>query len=113
MRRINEPLAKIANAEDFCKGHFWESRFSSQALLDEGAALICMAYADLNPIRANIAKTLEDSEHTSIRKRIKTLTENELNGTLKAIAGKVKNRTMVLPLKDYIELVEWTGQAIV
>jgi len=113
MRRINEPLAKTANAEDLCKGHFWESRFSSQALLDEGAALTCMAYVDLNPIRANIAKTLAESEHTSIRRRIKALAENELKGTLKAIAGKVKNRTMVLPLKDYIELVEWTGQAIV
>ena len=113
MRRINEPLAKLANSEDFCKGHFWESRFQSQALLDEGAALTCMAYVDLNPIRANIATSLESSKHTSIKKRLKTLTESELNGTLKSIAGKVKNRTMVLPLKDYIELVEWTGKAIV
>ena len=32
---------------------------------------------------------------------------------MRAIAGNVKNRTMVLKLKDYIELVEWTGQAIV
>jgi putative transposase len=113
MRRINEPLAKLANAEDFCKGHFWESRFSSQALLDEGAALTCMAYVDLNPIRANMAKSLEESKYTSIKKRIKTLSQNDLDGTLKAIAGKVKNRTIVLPLKDYIELVEWTGNAIV
>ncbi|MFT6732844.1 MAG: REP element-mobilizing transposase RayT [Polaribacter sp.] len=113
MRRINEPLAKTANAEDFCKGHFWESRFKSQALLDEGAALTCMAYVDLNPIRANMATSLEESEHTSIKKRLESRSENELNGILGAIAGKVKNRTMVLPLKDYIQLVEWTGQAIV
>jgi len=113
MRRINEPLAKAANAEDFCKGHFWESRFQSQALLDEGAALTCMAYVDLNPIRAKMATSLKESEHTSIKKRLESHTDQELNGTLKAIAGKVKNRTMVLPLKDYIQLVEWTGQAIV
>jgi len=113
MRRINEPLAKTANSEDFCKGHFWESRFKSQALLDEGAALTCMAYVDLNPIRANIAKSLPESEHTSIKRRLETLTTEELNQTMKAIAGKVKNRTMVLKLKDYIELVEWTGNAIV
>ncbi len=113
MRRINEPLAKLANAEDFCKGHFWESRFQSQALLDEGAALTCMAYVDLNPIRANIATSLKTSEHTSIKKRLNTLIESELNATLKSIAGNVKNRTMVLPLKDYIDLVEWTGQAII
>lgn len=113
MRRINEPLAKQANKEDLCKGHFWESRFRSQALLDEAAALTCMAYVDLNPVRANMAKTLKDSLHTSIKKRLKTLTEDELDSSLKAIAGQVKNRTMVLPLRDYIELVEWTGQAIV
>ncbi len=113
MRRINEPLAKAANAEDFCKGHFWESRFQSQALLDEGAALTCMAYVDLNPIRASMATSLEESEHTSIKKRMQSRTEDELNGVLKAIAGKIKNRTMILPLKDYIQLVEWTGQAIV
>ena len=113
MRRINEPLAKSANNEDFCKGHFWESRFKSQALLDEGATLTCMAYVDLNPIRANRAKSLPESEHTSIKRRLNLLSQEELDQTIKAVAGQVKNRTMVLKLKDYIELVEWTGNAIV
>jgi putative transposase len=113
MRRINEPLAKRANQEDFCKGHFWESRFTSQALLDEGAALTCMAYVDLNPIRAGIAKSLPESHHTGIQKRLNSLSETEINTTIKSLAGKVKNRTMTLKLKDYIELVEWTGKAIV
>ena len=108
MRCINEPIAKRCNQEDFVKGHFWESRFKSQALLDEAAALTCMAYVDLNPIRANISKSLEESNHTSIKKRIESLTEKELQNTVRAIAGNVKNRTMVLKLKDYIELVEWT-----
>jgi hypothetical protein len=113
MRRINEPLAKMSNAEELCKGHFWESRFKSQALLDEAAALTCMAYVDLNPIRANMATSLKESDYTSIQKRLKTITEDELKNTLKTIAGKVKNRTMVIRLKDYIELVEWTGKMII
>jgi len=72
-----------------------------------------MAYVDLDPIRANMAKSLAESEHTSIKRRLDKLSPDELNQTMKAIAGQVKNRTMVLKLKDYVELVEWAGQEIV
>ena len=38
-------------------------------LLDETAILACAAYVDLNPIRAAIAKTIEDIDFTSAQKR--------------------------------------------
>jgi hypothetical protein len=67
----------LANEEDGCTGKFWESRFKSQALLDEKALAACLAYVDLNPVRAGIAETPEASEHTSIRRRIQQLRTQE------------------------------------
>jgi len=69
MKGLNEPIARQANKEDGKQGNFWISRFRSEALLDEEAVLSAMAYVDLNPVRASIASTPENSAHTSIKKK--------------------------------------------
>jgi len=70
MKCLNEPIARMANREDGCTGHFWEARFHSQALRTERALIAAMAYVDLNPVRAGIASTPERSEYTSLRARL-------------------------------------------
>ncbi len=105
MKSINEHIARKANQEDECTGHFWESRFKSQALLDERALLTCMAYADLNPIRAGLSKSLSDSEFTSIKERI----ENKQTDLLSFGQGY---NDLPYFFKSYLELVDQTGRII-
>ena len=116
MRCLNEHIARKANAEDHCTGRFWEGRFKSQALLDEQAILSCMIYVDLNPVRADICKTLESSEHTSIKQRIEQITETaNSTATVKLssfIGSSLKKNGIAFALKDYLELADWTGRIV-
>ena len=141
MRIMNESIAREANAEDRCKGRFWEGRFKSQALLDEAALLTCMMYVDLNPIRAGICETPEQSEFTSIQERIRVFAENfkapknarntelpaekktmenQANASIKpaslcSFAGNESlDNKFGIPfvLQDYLKLIDWTGRAI-
>ncbi len=122
MRRLNEFISRQANYEDNCTGRFWEGRFKSQALLDEKALAACLAYVDLNPVRANIAKTPESSDFTSVKQRAEKAKEAHSPNhpyqqvkSLMPFAGNPKqNMPEGLPFKltDYLELVELTGRVL-
>lgn len=140
MKALKEPLARLANREDNCKGTFWEARYKSIAILDEEALLATCAYIDLNPVAAGIAKTPEASKHTSIKQRVDHARKN---GALKLLKNAVEARSVaaakieaeleqshwLCPLQDrrgegatregmlpgfslsgYLELVDWTGR---
>jgi len=129
MRCLNEPIAR----QDNVTGRFWEGRFKSQALLDEAAVLAAMAYVDLNPVRAQMAETPEESDYTSIQQRVLEQDPNIAAGDparidalpedLRAAIGRLMPFATQAPddpahaipydLQDYLELVDWSGRAII
>ena len=65
-----ENIARRANAEDDCKGRFWESRFRCRECTDTSAVLLCGIYVDLNPYRAGEAESPETARYTSVFQRL-------------------------------------------
>jgi len=118
MRCLNEFIARKANKEDNCTGRYWEGRFKSQALLDENALLTCMAYVDLNPIRAKMHDSVEESEYTSVFERIhnKSHHAEKKNTAYKPLVRFIgadhqcSPQGIMFTLLDYLELVDWTGR---
>ena len=70
MAYFDEHIAKACNKEDEVKGAFWEGTFEVELLESEADILKCMAYVDLNPVRAGMAESLEDSEFTGAYERL-------------------------------------------
>ena len=76
MKHLKQPIAWRANREDDCLGHFFDSRFYSGALLSEEAVVAAMAYVDLNPVRARIARSLKECADSSISIRLAALADS-------------------------------------
>ncbi|MEZ6136733.1 MAG: hypothetical protein R3C53_17695 [Pirellulaceae bacterium] len=80
MRLLCQHVGQRANHETNETGKFWEARFRAVRLLDDSALLACVAYVDLNPIRAALAQTIEDSDFTSAKKRVEAMLLQTVSG---------------------------------
>ncbi len=91
MKHLKQPIARRANLEDDCQGHFFEQRFYSGALLTEEAMIAAMAYVDLNPVRAELADRIEAIQHTSIAERLLENSAQALEDYLRPVASGLED----------------------
>jgi hypothetical protein len=116
MGRLNEYIARAANKEDNLKGRYWESRFKCVRLLDIAAIAACMVYVDLNPIRAGLAATPEESDFTGIQERIRAwhrevVAQNSVSGEnlhkLNGMAGVSGAVPECIPIDSPTPSTDW------
>jgi hypothetical protein len=139
MKCLKEPLSRLANREDKCRGAFFQGRYKSVAILDEEALLAVGVYIDLNPVAAKVAKVPEMSEYTSIKKRVDHIKADDATAQLEAAkdgsvagsraAGGLEEDLWLCPIEDrrridssregmfeglsignYLRLVDYTGR---
>lgn len=108
MKHLKQPIARRANLEDGCDGHFFEQRFYSGALLSEKAMLAAMAYVDLNPVRAKLAQRIEECHDASVITRLKENSAAALAAYLRPIASGLPQPVapcLAVTLADYLDLL--------
>ena len=71
MQKLNQPIAKEANAEDNMQGsRFWEGRYYSRGVRSSSQMIKCMIYIALNKVHANMISQPELDEHTGLFERL-------------------------------------------
>lgn len=110
MKHLKQPIAWRANKEDKCKGHFFEQRFYSGAIVSENALIAVMAYVDLNPVRAKIARAINRIEDCGISERLKALevTPAAIRDVLRPLVSGLAHNPGIawLTFETYLEQLE-------
>lgn len=79
VRLMCQTIARRCNLEDEVTGHFFEARYKLNRLDDEATVLAAMAYVDLNPLRAQLAASLDDFAEVSIYDRLRSLDDESID----------------------------------
>ena len=78
MREIKQTFSRRFNRMHGRKGYFWGDRFKSVIVQDGRTLVNCLAYIDLNPIRAGIARRPEDYRWSSLGYHVQSGNEGGL-----------------------------------
>ena len=66
MKELNQSIAFYVNQKHQTRGHLWGDRFKSVLIEDGRGLLTCMAYVELNCVRAEICKQPKDYRWCSV-----------------------------------------------
>jgi REP element-mobilizing transposase RayT len=81
MREIKVGFARYYNRRHNRRGYFWGDRFKS-VIVDKGETLVnCLAYIDLNPLRAGLVKRPEQYRWSSLGYHIQTENKDQFLST--------------------------------
>ena len=81
MREIKVGFARYYNRRHNRRGYFWGDRFKS-VIVDKGETLVnCLAYIDLNPLRAGLADRPEDYRWNSLGYHLQTQNKDQFLST--------------------------------
>ena len=93
MREIKVGFARYYNRRHNRRGYFWGDRFKS-VIVDKGETLVnCLAYIDLNPLRAGLVNRPEDYRWNSLGYHLQTENKDQFLSTdfgLKEFRAKSK-----------------------
>lgn len=79
MQHLNQPIARLANKEDGCKGRFWEGRSKSSHLTDKTAVLAVIADFQLKPLGHRITEHFLKTQYASLSEAEKSKAPAEPN----------------------------------
>jgi hypothetical protein len=131
-----ENIARRANAEDGCRGRFWETRFKCREITDTSGLLLCGIYVDLNPIMAGEADSPETARYTSLFQRLMAQSQpasarNRADGWMAELTLRPERKsdealaytsrtgrrasdlgTLPISLQDWLKLLKWTARLL-
>ena len=81
MREIKAGFARHYNRRHHRRGYFWGDRFKS-VIVDKGETLVnCLAYIDLNPVRAGLVERPEEYRWNSLGYHLQTQNKDQFLST--------------------------------